>query len=295
MKPVGLSINPVLYKHLILIFNDKKIEKYLSLKGGSIKSHINGFKNSLNIKNEKILIYNTSLLNILVVFILRIKKNKIYFHLHDPIPHSGLLNPIIFFVNQLIVLLSSQVLVFDEKLKNQTIKYYFTKRVKLAKHGYPIFNYRKTFLRNESKITIGMIGRFMPYKGYEKFIRYVANYPEYKYYCIGKGYPKKQFKNLTNIEGFISNNEYYSLVQDLDYIFFGYIDMSFSGVLSDCKYLNKSIIVPKDSFHLMQKSEIDINPNKIFKFSNNLFKNRDLFNLESTGWIEYKKLLKKII
>lgn len=240
---MGFWMNPVLKEHMIKAF--PKNRSYLFEK--KERGNIYFFKCFFLFKDQIILIYNTSIINLLTILILKLRGNKVIFHLHDPIPHSGLFNPIIYLVNFLIVRLSSDVLVFSKKLKEQTKKYYL-KTPKIVTHGMPEFNYKKTTFKDSKKIIIGFFGRNMPYKNYNRFLNFVSKNPEFQFITVGAGYPESEYKNLKVYSGYINIADYYSLMLDTDYIFFSHSKISYSGVLSDCLSLKKRVIFDSDVF-----------------------------------------------
>ena len=163
---IGIAVNPVLQDQINDFTNSPHFK--LSNKGDFYKS-LAVLSYSFSLKSKNVLIYNTSFLNILILIILKIRFKKVIFHLHDPIPHSGILNPIVFIINYILVLLSDHVCVFSEKLKIQVQKFYFNKNCHIVSHGSLRFNY-KNKLSNEKRVIVGFFGRNMPYKNYQKFI-----------------------------------------------------------------------------------------------------------------------------
>lgn len=290
IKLVGISLNPVLFDHIKEIFKQfNKKNLIYSMKSDSLNNHLIKIVDCGKIKKSNIFIYNTSVYNALLIFILKLRINKIFFHLHDPIPHSGILNPIIFLVNQLMVLLSDRVLVFSNRLKHQTEKYYFPKRVHVVQHGGPKFEYKKTEISDKLEITIGLVGRYMPYKGFKRFKEISIKYPKHHFYCIGDGYPPFKSHNLSYYKGYIEENRYYSLLTDLDYIFFGHKDVSFSGVLNDCVFLNKRLISPKESLRFLSSCDLSVK-----SISEPLNKQEKPLPPKNFGWEYYANFLKEI-
>lgn len=286
MKLLGTFINPILFQQMSQVFDSKNI--YCHKKKDSIKILFSIIHKMLKIKNEKILIYNTSIANIFILFILRINRNKIYFHLHDPIPHSGLLNPIILVVNWILVFLSDEILVFSEKLKNQTRLFYSkSKKINLVVHGTTSFKYEKCL--KSTKVIIGFFGRNMPYKKYNKFISFMNNHPELEFITVGFNYPKVSNSNHELFDGVIDNNKYYSLMTDVDYLFFSHSEISFSGVLNDAISFSKSIIIENKFFYKNLNYNNKFLAQKISKFEKKVQDNHKTY-----GWGEYRSLISKI-
>lgn len=242
----GIAVNPVLKRHMEMTFPKE------SIRTSDKKDFKRGLKilfESILIKRKTVLIYNSSVANIVLVLILKINMNKVLFHLHDPIPHSGILNPIVFISNFLITSLASVVLVFSKKLKEQTKRYYFKKSLHIVEHGMNQFNYIKTGLKKEVKTVIGFFGRNMPYKNYDSFLKVVQSYPKYQFVTVGLGYPDSKYNNLKVYSGYINDDNYYSMMLDVDYLFFSHSKISYSGVLSDAVNLGKTIIVTNETMH----------------------------------------------
>ena len=278
---IGVGINPALEQHVKLTF-DKEI-LFVSRKreiSASWKVLINTFK----VSRSKVLIYNTSIFNVLLIIILKLFKNKVLFHLHDPIPHSGWLNPIIFIVNFLTVAFSDCIIVFSNGLKRQTSRFYLPKKIIIAKHGLNPFKYQKE-LADTKKITVGFFGRNMPYKNYNKFIEYIKSNPDYTFYTFGNGYPEINFQNHKLISGYINDDKYYSYMKDIDYVFFAHKTISYSGVLHDAMNLKKKIILDNNTY---QETKY-FNKTKIS--DNNLLKETSTLDTESRSWIDYKNTI----
>lgn len=291
IKFVGVSLNPALFDHIKEIFKHfTKKNLIYSMKSDSFKNHLIKIEDCGKIKKSNVFIYNTSVYNALLIFILKLRNNKIFFHLHDPIPHSGILNPFIFLVNQLMVLLSYRVLVFSNRLKCQTEKYYFPKQVHVVQHGRPKFEYKKTEILDKPEITIGLVGRYMPYKDFKRFKEISIKYPKYHFYCIGDGYPQFKSHNLTYHKGYIEENRYYSLLTDLDYIFFGHKEVSYSGVLNDCVFLNKRLISTKESLKFLTPHDLSVK-----SISEALNKQDKYIPSKNFGWENYANFLKEIL
>tara|TARA_B100000989_G_scaffold20176_1_gene13289 strand:+ start:9419 stop:10294 length:876 start_codon:yes stop_codon:yes gene_type:complete len=284
--PFGVGLNQVLLKHLEFIFSQNEIPT-ISNKNNFKKGYL-VLKKSFSIKKRNILIYNTSVFNTLLLIILRLNKNKIYFHLHDPIPHSGLLNPIIFITNFFLTLFSHEILVFSKKLKNQTSKIYKKSTIHIMKHGMNSFVYNQKLPLNK-KTYIGFFGRNMPYKNYNHFVEYVKKNPKYNFITVGKGFQNMQQKNHLLISGYISDNDYYSYMTDVDYLYFSHSKISYSGVLSDAKFLNKMILVPNQIYRLINFE------NKLKQSSKKLKKIKRVYKSQENNWFTYKKKLNNII
>lgn len=282
---IGIAVNPVLQDQIRDFLNPNFL-KYSNK--WDLKKSFKVLLYSLKLKSKNVLIYNTSVLNILLSIILKIRSKKIIFHLHDPIPHSGIFNPIIFLINYILVFLSDDVCVFSEKLKLQVHKIYFKKNCHIVTHGSLRFNYVNKF-SNEKRVVVGFFGRNMPYKNYEKFVDFVKSKPHIFFITVGQGYPKIDFINHKLFSGVIEKDLYFSLMASVDYIFFSHSQISYSGVLNDIEVLNKSLLVDKKNY-----STIDYRNKYDFK-TEILIKQGDNLNKGSKGWDKYKYEIFKII
>ena len=245
------------------------------------------------VKSQHILVYNTSPTNFLTSFISKFFGSKIIFHIHDPKPHSGKLNFVIWIIQVFQILISEQILVFDQRLIEDVKKYYpFTRKKHCLRvtHGTPEFNLITTML-DKQKINFGFFGRNMPYKNVFEFIHLSKKFPQCNFSIYGAGYDnQKQQKNLFINNEYISNNEYYSAMVEMDYVVVPYTNISYSGVISDALSLNKKIITS----NFVEK-----------KLANHNFINIKNFNFpkkqtQSTisknyGWRKYAKELNHIL
>jgi glycosyltransferase involved in cell wall biosynthesis len=281
----GIAINPVLKTHMEMTF---PIENIKTSAKRALKAGLQIFMDSTKIRNKTVLIYNSSIANIFLALILRLNNNRVIFHLHDPIPHSGILNPIIFFSNFLMVSISNVVLVFSKNLREQTEKFYFKKSIYIVSHGINGFNYYKTDLKKQNKTVIGFFGRNMPYKNYDSFLDAVKNYPNYQFITVGSGYPSSKLSNLKIYSGYINNDVYYSLMKDVDYLFFSHSKISYSGVLSDAINLGKSIIVSN-------KAHKKVPYTKKTQLMSNLPKVKNENRMTTNSWHVYKSSLNLIL
>tara|TARA_B100000963_G_scaffold31041_2_gene23001 strand:+ start:1799 stop:2677 length:879 start_codon:yes stop_codon:yes gene_type:complete len=282
---LGIGVNPVLQDQIRDVLNFKFIKH--SNKWDVKKSFV-VLMYSLKLKHKNFLIYNTSILNILLCIILKIRLKKVIFHLHDPIPHSGILNPIIFLINYSLVFLSDDVCVFSEKLKLQVQKIYFKKKCHIVTHGSLRFNFINKFL-NEKRVVVGFFGRNMPYKNYQKFVDFVKSNPNIFFVTVGQGYPKINLKNHKLFSGVIEKDLYFSLMASVDYVFFSHSQISYSGILNDVEALNKSLLVDEKNYTILNyKKKYDFN-----KVS--LIKQRHDLNNVLNGWDQYKHEVLQII
>jgi len=256
------------------------------------------FKVKFNSNFKKILVYNTSPKNLIYSLLQKRKKIKLIFHLHDPIPHSGYLNPFLFILNYLQLLLSDIIFVYHPQLVNQSKKIFpfINKKIfKIVQHGYPNFNYIKTDL-NKNKINIGFFGRNMPYKNFRRFLIFAESNPQYSYIVVGKGYSKEivesKNQNIEYFDGFVNNDLYYSILYEMDYIMLPYKDISFSGVLNDSIALGKKLIVSKLLIDIMfNKNMINIDSNDFQLSKQNI--SRVSLNGEN-AWKSYADSLNEI-
>jgi len=296
---ISFSTNKTLYSHCKQI--NRNISK--SLLHGSIRSNAlnyfkDVFKSTKRLNNKYLLVYNTSPKNILVSFLQKLNEKKILFQLHDPKPHSGALNPIIYVLNFIQLLISNKILVFNENLISQTKSLYpfvDLSKIHVTSHGLPNFSYIKQ--NNDlSKIKIGFFGRLMPYKNFISFLKFSKKYPQHKYFIIGDGYGRYINEindlNIIYINGFIDNDQYYSYMLDMDYIFAVYKDVSYSGVVNDAICLRKKILASNE----IQKV---FNNNNCILFSENLILKKSNIDISEiitkNGWTEYSSKIIEII
>jgi len=263
---------------------------------GSVrKSAINFFSDLFRFrffKNTTVFIYNISPTNLLSSIISKFYSCKIIYHLHDPRPHSGVLNPLIYLLQFIQIAFADKILIFDKALINDTKQLYWTRKrsFHIVKHGLPSFNYVNSKISKE-KICYGFFGRNMPYKNVEKFISLAEEHPKSNFYILGEGYDKiySTPSNLKIINGYIDNNQYYSTMLDVDYVVIPYKDISFSGVISDSIALDKPMIVSKQVQNIYSNSKMTL----IDEFTP---KSKSSSNEVSTkiGWKKYANSLIKI-
>jgi len=276
----------------------QKINKTIKGKiyGGIRRSLLNYFTDILKtrvFKNESLFVYNVSVANLLTSFLSRFNNCKIIFHIHDPKPHSGVLNPLIYLIQFLQILISDNLLIFDRELIKDIKKLYLTrnKPILIIKHGSPEYKYIPTNI-TQQKINFGFFGRHMYYKNVNRFIQLSKQFPEAEFHIFGNGYEhiNNNLKNLKITNGYINNDIYYSAMRDMDYIVLPYTEISFSGVLSDCYALNKKMLVSK---HILEKY-----PSKQasligdFVLKKQTIKNTN--NMYKDGWKEYANFIQKI-
>lgn len=298
---ISFSTNKTLYKHSLLISqNLENCNLFGNVRKNKIDLLLDLFKPLGNeINGNKILVYNTSPKNLIVSLFLKIKRKSILFHLHDPVPHSGVLNPVLYLLNFFQVLISNHILVFDDSLISKTKKFYpfvLKKNIIVIQHGYPKFNYIRQ-LQKSDKVRIGFFGRYMPYKGFNSFLEFVKKNYSYSYYVVGHGYDrfidKLKQNNISYINKYVHHDAYYSLMREMDYLYVSYKDISFSGVINDAIYLGKGIIVSnKVSLTYKDKYFIPISDNlKLKKLEDS---NTFNTNKNGNGWEEYTSILMKI-
>lgn len=275
----------------------KSISKYIDCKiyGNVRKNLFQYFFDIFRIrlfKKKNIFIYNPSPANLICSLLSKILGSKIIYHLHDPRPHSGILNPILYFVQFFQVLIADIVITFDQTLVDDASRLYIKplKYYRIFRHGKPTFNYSKSQI-DGSQINIGFFGRNMPYKNLPAFLDFAKNNPSYKFYIYGSGYLENYFiPNLKVISGFIDSDTYYSAMLDMDYIFVPYKDLSFSGIIADSISLDKTILVSKQvSQKYTYNKMIDISISGILK------KNNNSKELSLDGWFNYANDLKQLI
>jgi hypothetical protein len=223
----------------------------------------------------------------------KLNGSKIIFHLHDPRPHSGFLNPIIYLIQFFQLHFSDHIIVFHPLLIDDTIKYYphvSKNKIKVFSHGAPVFKHVKIDI-SKKRINFGFFGRNMPYKNVHEFLNLSVKYPDCSFYIIGKGYSKLSDlkQNLFLIDRYVENDEYYSYMSKIDYIVLPYKDISFSGIINDAISMKKKMIVseyvinkyPNSLMILMSKF---MNPTK-----------QDYSTDYEGGWGNYSKNLNKLI
>jgi len=246
MLKIYYSINKVLLGHLKSINYDSELGSFGSIR----KNNFDYIKDILKFKshqNKFLFIYNTSPANLLTSIFSWLKGSKTIFHLHDPKPHSGLLNPVIYTIQFFQLFFSDHIILFHTQLIKTTHRYYpfFPKKKMLIfPHGEPKFKLIKIDLNNDN-INFGFFGRNMPYKNVNEFVYLSNKFPANSFHIFGTGY-----SNLTNLNSntrildkFIDNDEYYSFMSKVDYVVLPYKDVSFSGIINDAISLQKKMIV----------------------------------------------------
>ena len=291
MVIIYYSINKVLFGHLEKIFPDQYLLAYGSKRDNNFDYFKDIFKVSFH-SQRHLFIYNTSPANLFVSVISKLLGSKITFHIHDPKPHSGILNPVIYLIQLFQLLFSDNIIVFDPLLIRTTFSYYpfiSKKKLKVFPHGKPEFNSVKVNLNN-NKVNFGFFGRNMPYKNVDKFLSLSTKFSEGIFNIYGKGYCGifKLNQNVNVIDKFIDNDLYYSYMVAVDYIVLPYRDISFSGIVNDAISLGKKMIVSK---YIMNKYT---HPLMILlsKFDNPIKQKKP--NINNGGWQAYAKNLKKL-
>ena len=226
---VSYETNKVLFSHVLNIQSELNCKIY-----GMPRRHIFDYfikvRVSLDVLNsETIFVYNTSPRNLLVIVLGKLRNKKIIFHLHDPIPHSGILNPVLFVLNWLCFKFSNQVIVFDANLlfdmkfygNSKTLK----EKVRVSTHGMPTFQ-KLPVQWNSSRKIIGFFGRQMPYKNIESFFDLVRRNIAYDYLLVGEGYEVpddiENRENFKYYSGYIGNDQYYTLMSECHAIWMPY-------------------------------------------------------------------------
>lgn len=205
-----------------------------------LSSHVDQMRlKQVKIGSKTIFIYNISPRNLVASMCYKLLGNKIYYHLHDPLPHIGWKRLPIFVLQFIQVLLADRVIVFSKTLRDLTKKYYcFYGGIILADHG------RSTALRNLEHIggnyQYGWFGTYASYKYNMSISDCLELLESSNAVFVGKGYP-------LNLSGFVfseylKDREYFSLMNSVDYIVVLYKDVSFSGVIHDGVALGKSFV-----------------------------------------------------
>jgi hypothetical protein len=287
------STNEILYNHVVEIssFTNSKIY------GEPRVNIFSYFKDIFKIKifkNKKVFIYNTSPANLVSSFFSKLKGSIILYHIHDPKPHSFLMNPFLYLIQVFQLLLSDHIIVFNKYLISDVLRLYpfiSDKIFSVFEHGQPKFDYTKSSLDNNF-VNFGFFGRNLPYKNVSEFIKLSNTYNNSKFYIVGNGYKdlSKSINNITILEGFIEDNIYYSIMSDVDYVVMPYKDISFSGIISDAIALGKKMIVSKEIFKLYRSDNMTL----IDDFKNPI---KDIYGLNqnSKGWLLYHKSLDNLV
>ena len=164
--------------HVVEINNTCNSTIYGSVRKGAINFFSDLFRFRC-FKNTTIFIYNISPTNLLSSIVSKLYSCKIIYHLHDPRPHSGALNPLIYLLQFIQITLADTILIYDEALINDTKRFYWTrnKSFHIVKHGLPNFSYVTSGI-SKDKTSYGFFGRNMPYKNVEKFINLSEKNPK---------------------------------------------------------------------------------------------------------------------
>jgi len=296
---ITFSTNKTLYSQCERINkNISNSQIHGGVRGGLLDYFKDIFKLNRPLKYNNVLVYNTSPKNILLSLFQKLNGKNILFHLHDPKPHSSILNFIIYILNFIQLTISDKILLFNERLISHTKSLYpfvDQKEFKVVSHGFPSFNYLKQ-TKNSNRIKIGFFGRLMPYKNFESFLEFSEKYPQHQYFIVGDGYDRYIKKindlNIFFIKGFIDNDQYYSFMLEMDYIFAVYNDVSYSGIVNDAICLRKKIIVSNEVKKVF-------NDNNCLLMSKSLSLEKSKIDLEGynskNGWGKYSSEIIEII
>ena len=205
-----------------------------------LSSHVDQMSlKHVKLTRRTVFIYNIAPMNIFASIGYKFLGYKIYYHLHDPLPHRGWKRLPIFVFQYIQVLFAHRVIVFSKSLIELTKKYYwFYGKIKIAHHGLSIA------LRNLEPVSeqyqYGWFGAHASYK-HDLNISYCLKVLDSSNAIfVGKGYPM----NLTGrvFSAYLNDREYFSLMDSVDYIVVVYKDISFSGVIHDGVALGKSFV-----------------------------------------------------
>lgn len=278
--------------HVVEINKSLNSTIYGSIRRGTLNFFFDIFKISF-FKNTTIFIYNISPANLLSSMISKFFSCKIIYHLHDPRPHSGLLNPLIYILQFIQIILSDTIFVYNKALIVDTNRFYWAqnKSFHIVKHGVPQFNYVNTNMP-KGKTKYGFFGRNMPYKNVDEFINLANKNLDSYFYILGEGYDKIFCKspNVKIINGYIDNDQYYSTMLDVNYVVIPYRDISFSGVISDAIALDKQMIVSEKVKKLYSNSKMTLIDEFI---PQNSFSSSKVS--KKIGWTEYASSIIKIL
>jgi glycosyltransferase involved in cell wall biosynthesis len=183
--------------------------------------------------------------------------NKIFFTVHDPLPHSGESNWRTSLAKFLYMRLAKGYFFYSEFALQQFKNYY--KKVDDPKHVLSLFPYHfyKSFKPSEEKKRefILFFGRLSPYKGVDILLKampsFLKKHPQEKLLIAGKtvnGYTINmeavaELKcQITVVDKYLSNQELVSLISRAKVIVCPYKDATQSGVLMTAFALNTPVI-----------------------------------------------------
>lgn len=230
-------------------------------------------------------IYNISPKNLVWSLFYKIIGYDLYYHLHDPIPHHGWKRYLVFVFQFIQVVMVDKLIVFSPTLLDLVNRYYvcFGKKT-IAKHGHSLSLNIKEMI--EESFDYGWFGTHASYK-YEHSIKKCCSIlGDKKMVFVGQGYP-----DITEGEVFskyLSDSDYYKLMNSVTSLVVVYKDVSFSGVIHDGVGLSKRFVANEicKQYILQNYSHYFVEDCKDGLYF--LSCNKSLLDLE-LGWSHYVK------
>lgn len=203
-------------------------------------SHVESMElTSVTSPKRTIYIYNISPKNLVWSLFYKMIGYDLYYHLHDPIPHHGWKRSFVFVFQFLQVLMVDKLIVFSPTLLNLARRYYVCfGKMTIANHGYSLSLNIKGKI--EGSYDYGWFGTHSSYK-YEHSIKKCCNLlGDEKMIFVGQGYPDISEGKV--ISRYLSDSDYYELMNSVAALVVVYKDVSFSGVIHDGVGLSKRFV-----------------------------------------------------
>lgn len=186
-------------------------------------------KNRRNIEGYCFL--STSILNIPQMLILKFIGAKLFFVVHDPIPHPDNKSWLVEKVNHLCCLLSDVIILHNKKSLKAFKGFYNKKVYYLPLVGYDL-NPREKKLNNKLLI----FGRMEPYKGLENIIKYLDQgvFCNWQLTIAGKGHIPENLFNYENVQvinRFIPDIELEKLIEESSFVILPYDSATQSAII----------------------------------------------------------------
>lgn len=203
-------------------------------------SHVDSMELTMvTLPKRTIFIYNISPQNLLYSIYYKLIGYDLYYHLHDPIPHYGWKRGLVFIFQFIQVMMVDKLILFSPTLADLVDRYYlYNGKIVIANHGYSSFLYTKA--KTGKNVHYGWFGTYASYK-YEITIKQCFEIlGDKSMIFVGQGYPDISIGEVYS--KYLSDFDYYKLMNAVTSIVVVYKDVSFSGVIHDGVGLGKSFV-----------------------------------------------------
>lgn len=205
-----------------------------------LASHVASMELALvKLPKRIIFIYNISPKNLLYSIYYKLIGYDLYYHLHDPIPHHGWKRGLVFIFQFIQVMMVDKLILFSPTLSVLVDRYYLCKgKIIIANHGYSSFLHTKE--TTGKTFHYGWFGTHASYK-YEFSIKQCHKIlGDKSTILVGQGYPDISIGEVYS--KYLSDSDYYKLMNAVTSLVVVYKDVSFSGVIHDGVGLGKSFV-----------------------------------------------------